>query len=194
MKLQVIVGSTRPGRQTLKFATWIANEAKKLPDTEVELVDLADYELPFFDEIASPRYNQHREINAPAQKWLAKLQEGDAYIVATPEYNASIPGVLKNALDYTDWQLSRKPAAIAAHGAYAGARAATQLKVILSEGQAVVIPKMLTVHGASEAINEAGELREDLKSQPYGPQASLDAMLQELIWYARPLKAAREQK
>ena len=63
MKLQVIIGSTRPNRVTERLAKWVANEAKNLDDTTVELVDLANYPMPFLDEPISPRYNPNRQIN-----------------------------------------------------------------------------------------------------------------------------------
>lgn len=195
MKLGVIVGSTRQNRQTIKQAKWVVNTAKTLEGIEPELVDLADYEMPFFNEPMSPRYNQDRHIDPTAQKWLHKLEEFDAYVFATPEYNHSIPGVLKNALDYVTWEIQRKPAAVVSHGSAGGARAEVDLKEILNESKAVVIPTYtpLIMAGMSEQIDDDGNLTEAGKNNPRNPQATLETMLGELKWYSDALAAARQK-
>lgn len=191
MKLGIIVGTTREGRQTLKQAKWVAATAKQFEDAEVEIIDLADYPMPFFAEPASPRYNPNRTIDPTAQKFLDKLAEQDAYVFVTPEYNHSIPGVLKNAFDYLDWQMVRKPAGIVSHGTVGGARAAMHLKEIISEAQAVPMSKFVAFHGVSEAVDDDGNLNEEVKANPYGPQGQLQGLLEDLIWYGEALSAAR---
>lgn len=191
MKLAVVVGTTREGRQSLKQAKWVVNTAKQNEDIEVELVDLANYPMPFFDEAISPRYNPNRSPDPRVQKWLDKVSEFDAYVFVTPEYNHSIPGVLKNAFDYLTWELNRKPAGIVSHGTMGGARAAMHLKEIISEGRAVPIPNFVAMHGMSEQISDDGKLKEELLSNPYGPQATLETLLDELQWYSNALATAR---
>lgn len=191
MRLAVIVGTTRQNRQTLKQARWVVKEAAALEGAEVELVDLTDYPMPFFAEAISPRYNPKREIEPTAQRWLDKIASFDAYIFVTPEYNHSIPGVLKNAFDYMDWQMLRKPSAIVSHGTVGGARAAMHLKEIISEARGVPIPSFVALAHMSDLIDEAGNLDEEQKANPYGPQAALGAMLTELAWYSDALAAAR---
>ena len=193
MKLQIIIGSTRENRNTERLAKWVAAEAKNLPDTEVELIDLIDYPMPFMDEPISPRYNPNRVIDPTAEKWLQKLAEGDAYVFVTPEYNHSIPGVLKNALDYATFEMTKKPATAVAHGTVGGARAIMHLKEILSESQAAIIPKAVAFAGAGQNLDENGVLNDELKAKPYGPQTALISMLQELQWYSDALSAARSQ-
>jgi len=193
MKLAIIVGATRQGRKTLQQAKWVANTAKKMEDVEVELLDLKDYPMPFFDEPISPRYNPDRQIDPAAKPWLDKLTDSDAYVFVTPEYNHSVTGVLKNALDYVTWELQRKPVQVVSHGASGGARAATDLKEILSESKAVPLPTYspLAMVGMSELIDEEGNLSEAAKTKPYGPQTALETMLDELKWYSDTLAAAR---
>src|SRR5580698_7935560 len=132
MKLAIIVGATRPNRQTAKEANWVFDTAKQLEAVVTELVDLRDYPMPFFNEPISPRYNPDRKIEPAVKKWLDKITEFDAYIFVTPEYNHSVPGELKNAIDFLTWELVRKPVAVVSHGSAGGARAATDLKEILS--------------------------------------------------------------
>lgn len=191
MKLAVIVGATRQNRQTIKQAIWIVNSAKAAGIEDVELVDLKDYQLPFFDEPLSPRYNQNRQVDPAVQPWLGVIAGADAYIFVTPEYNHSIPGVLKNAIDYITFEMVHKPAAVASHGTVGGARAALMLKDILSESRAAIIPNAVAISGMSDMIDEAGNLSEAAKANPYGPQSALDALLTELKWYSDALSTAR---
>lgn len=193
MKLAVVLGSIRQNRETPKETAWVLNAVKQLKDVEAELVDLKDYPLPPFDEGISPRYNPERKIDPTVKPWLDKLNEFDAYIFVTPEYNHSIPGVLKNAIDYLTWELNRKPVAVISHGSAGGARAATDLKEILSESKAAIIPNFVAITNMSQLIDEKGELNAELKANPYGPQGALEALLSELKWYSDALSAARTE-
>ena len=193
MKLQVIVGATRPGRVTDTVAAWVANTAKELPDTTIEIVDLADYPMPLFDEPVSPQYNPDRKPSPEVGKWLTKLNEGDAFILVTPEYNRSTSGVLKNALDYLDFQFAKKPVAIVAHGSTGGAQAVATLRIMLPGLKAAVTPTATFLIGrANDLLDEAGVLREEVKKNPYGPHTALMATLEEIKWYSDALSAARK--
>lgn len=193
MKLGIVVGSTREGRQTAKEAKWVESAARKFEDAEVEIIDLNDYPMPFFSEPISPRYNPDRTPAPEVQKFLDAMARQDAYVFVTPEYNHSIPAVLKNIFDYMTWEMQRKPAAIVSHGTVGGARAAMHLKEIISEGQAVPIPKFVAFAHMSGVIDDEGNITdEELKNNPYGPQATVGNMLEELVWYGEALKAARE--
>ena len=191
MKLAIVVGSTRQGRQTLKQAKWVLKTASAMDGVEAELVDLKDYPMPFMEEAISPRYNPNREVDPAVQPWLDKIGDFEAYVFVTPEYNHSIPGVLKNAFDYLTWELQHKPVAIVSHGTVGGARAAMHLKEIVSEGQAVPMSKFVAFHGVSEAIDEDGNLDATIAANPYGPAGALAAVLAELVWYSDALSAAR---
>ncbi|MGH7234109.1 MAG: NADPH-dependent FMN reductase [Candidatus Saccharimonadales bacterium] len=191
MKLAVIVGSTRPNRQTLKQAKWVLSEAAAMEDVEPKLVDLKDFQMPIFNEPASPRYNPNREIDPAVKPWLDALEGQDAFVFVTAEYNHSIPGVLKNALDYITSELNRKPATIVSHGSVGGARATMHLKEILSESRAVVIPQQVAFMGLAEGIDDEGKLAADLEANPYGPAAALKGALSELKWYSDALSKAR---
>ncbi len=191
MKLQIIIGTTRPNRTTPRLAKWIASEAEKLAGVQAEVLDLADYPLPFLDEPISPRFNPNRLPNEQVQKWIGKIAEGDAYIFVTPEYNHSIPAVLKNAIDYLTFEMVRKPATIASHGTVGGARATMHLKEILSESRAAIIPTQLALAGMGDKIDENGVLSDEQKALPYGPRTALTNLLEELTWYSDALAVAR---
>ena len=189
--IAVIVGATRAGRVTDKLAHWVSEEARNL--AEVEVLDLVDYPMPFFDEAISPRYNPKRKPSKEVSKWLDKVAAFDGYVIVTPEYNRSTSAVLKNALDYLDYQMDSKPVAIVAHGSTGGAQAVANLRMALPGVGAVSLPKALFfTDRVGEAIDEAGVLKEELQDNPYGPQANLKAALADLVWYADALKAARK--
>lgn len=186
-KIAVIIGSVREGRQTDKLANWAANEVAK--KAEVEVLDLKDYPLPFFNEAIPPRYNPQRQTTPEVEKWLSKIAEFDGYVVVTPEYNRALPAVLKNAFDTLGNEAVDKPAALIAHGSTGGAQAVASLRMTLPGAGVFTIPNALffTDH-VGEAIDEQGNV---LADQLDGPQASLTGLVESLVWYAEALKAAK---
>jgi NAD(P)H-dependent FMN reductase len=190
-KIAVIVGSIRQGRQTNKLAEWASKEVAKV--AEVETLDLLDYPMPLFDEAVSPRYNPDRQPVPEVKKWLDKVAEFDGYVMVTPEYNRSTSPVLKNAIDYLDFQMEKKPVALVAHGSTGGAQAVANLRMALPGVGAVTVPQALFfTDRVGEAIDEAGVLKAELQDDPYGPQANLKTVADTLKWYADALSAARD--
>lgn len=190
-KVAVVVGSIREGRVTSTLAKWVAEEAKKIAD--VEVLDMRDYPMPFFAEAISPRYNPDRKPVPEVKKWLDKIAEFDGYVIVTPEYNRSMPAVLKNAIDFLDYQMEKKPVALVGHGTSGGAQAIASLRMALPGVGAVTVPQALFfTDRVGEAINEAGVLKEELREAPYGPQTTLAANMELLKWYADALKSARK--
>jgi NAD(P)H-dependent FMN reductase len=189
-KIAIIVGSTREGRQTDKLAKWVAKDLSKKAD--VEIVDLVDYPIPFLHEAVSPRYNPDRKTDIETQKWLDKIAEFDGYVFATPEYNRSTSAVLKNAIDVLAHEIDDKPVALVAHGVAGGAQAVANLRMALPGVGAITIPIALFFSDRlAESISDDGELKQELREKPYGPQSQLDTQLDSLIWYTEALKAAR---
>ena len=121
-RIAVIVGSIRPNRQGGKPAQWIADLARERGDLDVEIVDLKDYPLPLFDAPASDFWMP--TPNEVAARWQAKLNEFDGFIVVTAEYNRSVPGALKNAIDWAYKPFIKKAVAYVSYGSVGGARAA----------------------------------------------------------------------
>jgi NAD(P)H-dependent FMN reductase len=188
-KIAVIVGSTREGRQTDKLAKWAGKELSQVAD--VEILDLRDYPLPFFDEAISPRYNPERKPTPEVKKWLDKVAEFDGYALITPEYNRSTSAVVKNALDFLDYQMEKKPVALIGHGTSGGAQAIANLRMALPGVGAISIPQALFfTDRVGDAIDENGVLAADLEAQPYGHQANLKTQAEALVWYANALKSA----
>lgn len=193
MKLGIILGATREGRHSDKVANWVLAEASKMEGVQAELLDLRDYPMPFFEEAVSPQFNPARTPSAAVKKWLDKLAEFEAYVVVTPEYSHSIPAVLKNAFDMTDFQFKRKPFGIVSHGTVGGARAAEHLKAIVFRCLGFVVPAAVALTmRPSEVFDENGTLSEEVAAQPYGPLAALKATLAELQWFSDALSGAQK--
>jgi NAD(P)H-dependent FMN reductase len=127
-KIALVIGSTRTHRFGDIAANWMLAQARARTDMDVELVDLRDLDLPFFNEMASNAYVPSTDAKAVA--WQKKVAEFDGYIFVVAEYNHSLTGVLKNALDqaYVEW--AKKPMGAIAYGSMGGARALEHLRAI----------------------------------------------------------------
>jgi NAD(P)H-dependent FMN reductase len=186
IKIGVIIGTTRATRFGDKPAQWIYDLASQRDDMAVEIVDLRDYPMPFFDEVASNAWVPSQ--NEVAQRWQKKVAEFDGYIFVTAEYNRSIPAVLKNALDYAYPEWNRKPAAVVGYGSVGAARAAEQLRLIAVELQMAPTRTGVHIQGADfMAVWKGGKTIADLS---YLQQNATD-MLDQLAWWAQALKSAR---
>jgi NAD(P)H-dependent FMN reductase len=142
--LQVIIGSTRPGRVGPAVAQWVLEQAEAHAGFDVELVDLADVDLPLLDEPAHPRLQQY--THAHTQRWSEIVSRADAFVFVTAEYNHAYPAALKNALDYLSVEWAGKPAAITSYGGVsAGLRAATALKPVLSALRITTVPDAVSI-------------------------------------------------
>ena len=129
--LQVVVGSTRPGRVGLAIAQWFFALAQERGDFSVELVDLAEINLPLFDEPIHPIQQQYSKDHT--KRWAATVTRGDAFVFVIPEYNHSFNAATKNALDFLYHEWRHKPVGILSYGGAAmGTRSAQALKPVLS--------------------------------------------------------------
>lgn len=136
MKIGVFVGSTRRGRKGDQVGSWIASHAAEhltSSDVEatVEVIDLADFNLPFFDSETHPAMANKQYEDEATQAWSAVIDSYDAYIFVTPEYNHSVPAAMKNAFDslFSEW--AKKPVAFAGYGASGGIRSVEHWRVIV---------------------------------------------------------------
>ncbi|EJL89865.1 putative flavoprotein [Polaromonas sp. CF318] len=186
-RIGIIIGSTREGRFGDKPAQWIHKLAQQRSDLTFELIDLRDHPMPFFAEAMSPAWAPVK--NEAAQRWAAKLATLDGLVVVTPEYNHGPSAVLKNALDYAYKEFIRKPIGFVGYGGVGAARAVEQLRLIATELQ--MAPVRNAVHiGMVEfmGIWQQGKSFEDF---PHLAQAAT-GLLDDMAWWARALKTARE--
>ena len=184
LKIKVIVGSSRPNRFSEKAAQWIFDLAKKRTDLDVELLDLRDYPLPFFEEAMPPGLAKDGYTNPAVVKWREKVREADGFIIVSPEYNHGYPAVLKNALDYVYYAWARKAVAFVSWGGAGGARGVEQLRLVAVELD--MVPLRRAVHIPNPwFIQDMSGIDTDVNRQ--GAQALLD----NLTWWTGALKAAR---
>jgi NAD(P)H-dependent FMN reductase len=186
-KIKVILGSTRQGRFGDQPAKWIAAKAKA-KGLDVEILDLRDYPLPFFDEAMSPTMAATREGAYPyptSAKWTAKIAEADGFIMIAAEYNHGYTAVLKNAIDYVSREWNKKPVAFVGYGSVGGARAIEQLREVAIELQMTPVRAAVHISNFWNLLDEKGQI----KMESF--EASGDAMLDQLIWWTDTLKEAR---
>ena len=142
LKIAIILGSTRPGRNGAAVADWVLERAKQRTGADYELVDLADFPLPPLDEATPPAYGQY--AGEHTKQWAAKIGSFDGFVFVTPEYNHSTSGVLKNAIDYLYNEWNNKAAAFVSYGSLGGARAIEHLRAISSELQIAHVRQQLS--------------------------------------------------
>ncbi|MGW0710474.1 NADPH-dependent FMN reductase [Streptomyces sp. NPDC002643] len=130
-RIGIILGSTRPNRNGEQVASWVHETAAQRDDADYELLDLRDHPLPHLDESLPPSMGQYQ--NEHTRQWAKTIASFDGYVIVTPEYNHSIPGVLKNALDhlYAEWH--NKAVGFVSYGAAGGTRATEHLRQIAGE-------------------------------------------------------------
>lgn len=189
LKLALIIGSTRPNRFADVPARWVADAAAERSDFTLEILDLRDFPLPFFDQPASPARGSSGYSNPVVERWSQRVGAFDGFIATVAEYNHGPTAVLKNALDtaYTEW--SNKPIGFVGYGGVGGARAVEQLRTITIELQ--MAPVMRAVHIGLEPSLGVMLHGKSLDDYPYLAR-SRTAMFDQLVWWGNALKAARE--
>mgnify|MGYP001038808420 CR=1 FL=1 len=193
INIKIIIGSTRQNRFGEKPAKWIYEEAKKLEKVEVELLDLRNYPMPFFNSSLSPATAQGKYEDEIVQKWSEKIKEGDAFIIITPEYNHGYPAVLKNAIDviYSEW--NKKPIGFVSYGGVGGARSVEQLRQVAIGLQ--MAPIRNAIHITGEMFFKAIADRNSQNFEVFEPlREQLQNFLNELLWWAKTLKNGRANK
>ncbi len=190
-RLLVIVGSTRPARAADRVVPWIMSRAAAHDAFDAELADLRDWPLPIFAEhagtigdIRDPTYSE-----PIVRAWNDKVKLADAFIVVTPEYNHSVPGVLKNAIDsvWPSFGFRNKPVAAVGYsgGVGGGIRAIEHLVHVFVEAEAVPLRNTVVLPFVAEAFGAEGE--------PVSPETDirLQVMLDDLAWWSSALEKAR---
>jgi NAD(P)H-dependent FMN reductase len=151
LRIAVILGSTRPGRNGEPVAKWVVEQAAQRDGAVYELVDLADFPLPHLDEAVPPSMGQYSQEHTRA--WSDKIASYDGYIFVSPEYNHSTSGVLKNAIDYLYGEWNNKVAGFVSYGSNGGVRAVEHLRGIASELQLAHVRQSVSFSLASDFEN-----------------------------------------
>jgi NAD(P)H-dependent FMN reductase len=185
LRLLVVNSTTREDRFSEIVAPWVRTALERRPEVEVELLDLREHPLPFFDGPA-PAKNSRLYPSDEVRTFAERVDRADCFVILAAEYNHGYSAVLKNALDWTFVEWNRKPVSFVGWGNVGGARAVEQLRQVAVELEMaplrhavhVLGAQMMAVRGGDPAALDALEPR-------------LDLLADDLIWWARALRAAR---
>ncbi|MBE8519000.1 NAD(P)H-dependent oxidoreductase [Amycolatopsis sp. H6(2020)] len=184
IRVAVIVGSVREGRFGPVVADWLAGVADAHGGFEVDVVDLAEPDLP----LVMPAFGAtpSATVVAAVAKVAPRLEAADAFVVVTPEYNHSYPASLKNAIDWHQPEWRAKPVAFVSYGGISGGlRAVEHLRAVFAELHAVTIRETVSFHGAQARFGDDGLPNDDAAG------VAAKTMLDQLGWWARSLTEAR---
>lgn len=184
IKVGIIIGSTRPGRNGEAVAKWVHEHASKRTDATYELVDIADFDLPLLDEPIPPSMGKYSKEHT--KKWAAKVASFDAYVIVTPEYNHGPSGALKNALDFVYREWNDKVAGFVGYGSAGGTRAVEQLRLVMAELQVATVRAQVQL-----------SLRDDFENYAvFKPQAhhekTLGTVFDQVVRWGTALKTVRQ--
>jgi NAD(P)H-dependent FMN reductase len=153
----ILIASTRPGRVGLPVTQWFTAQAEAQGAFEIEVVDLAEVNLPFLDEPSHPRFKQY--IHQHTKDWSAKVEAADAFVFVTPEYNYSMPATLKNAIDFLHQEWQYKPVGFVSYGGVsAGTRAVQHAKQVVTTVKMMPMAEAVNIPFVSQFINEDGAI------------------------------------
>lgn len=185
LKILVILGSVREGRTALPVGQWVIEQAAAQAGLACELVDLKEWDLPFYPFAKAPAAGDYAD---PLQiRWAEKIASADGYILIAPEYNHGPPAVLKNALDFVYAEWGRKPVTFVGYGGNGAARSIEQLTCIARELQMAPLEASVHIMGVWGKV-EDGVLTGDAKDLRW-----LGRLFDELTWWGEALKTAREK-
>jgi NAD(P)H-dependent FMN reductase len=186
IRIAIIIGSTRPGRNGEAVAKWIYQIAQKRRDAEFELVDIKDFNLPLLDEPVPPSLGQYSKEHTKA--WAAKIDSFDAYVFVTPEYNHGTSGALKNAIDFLFKEWNNKAAGFVGYGSALGARAVESLRLVMGELQVADVRAQVGLSLFTDFENFS-------VFKPAAQQEqSVNAMFDQVIAWGGALKGLREKQ
>lgn len=183
LKIAIIIGSTRPGRNGEAVSQWVYEIAKSRGDAEYDLVDIKDYSLPLLDEPIPPSMGQYSKEHTKI--WSAKIDSFDAYVFVTPEYNHGIPGALKNAIDFLFKEWNNKVAGFVSYGSAGGVRAVEQLRLVMAEVKVATVRAQVQLSLYTDFENFSTFKPHQIHEK------SVNTLLDELLAWAGAMKTLR---
>jgi NAD(P)H-dependent FMN reductase len=174
VKIAIIVGSTRPGRNGKAVADWVYDQASQRDDAGYELIDLLDYPLP---QLEAMRPSPGQYANEHTGAWAAKVAGFDGYVFVTPEYNHSTSAALKNAIDHLYGEWNNKAAGFVSYGGLGGARAVEHLRLICAELQIATVRSQVALSLFTDFENYS-----EFKPADIQMQALSDTLSQTVAW------------
>lgn len=188
-KLKIISSTVRPGRKGTAIGKWITELAQKTGNFETEFLDLGEINLPLMNEAIHPVMKQYEHEHT--KQWSKKIEEADAFIFVTAEYDYSYPASLKNALEYLVHEWAYKPAGLVSYsaGAFAGVRAIMSLKQDLLSLKTIALHEAVNIPGVNQLFNEDGLF---VTNEQIEKNAAI--LLQQLLRWTKGMKAIKEDK
>ncbi|MEO6818602.1 MAG: NAD(P)H-dependent oxidoreductase [Ginsengibacter sp.] len=185
-QLKIIIASTRPGRKGIAVGNWFKSAVGKYTDFEVEVLDLAEINLPFLDEPKHPRLQQYEKEHT--KEWSKKVNAADAFVVVIPEYNYSMPPTLLNAIDFLYNEWNYKPVGIVSYGGISGGlRSAQSCKGPMGTVKLVSLSEGVPIPFFEKRIDEKGVFHSDELLDK-----SVETMMKELLKWTVALKPMRD--
>lgn len=184
-RIGIIVGSTRPGRKGEAVAQWVQKLAVQRGDADYPIIDLADYELPMLDE-PEPAAKGSGYQQEHTKRWSETIIACDGFVFVTPEYNHSIAGVLKNALDYLYHEWHNKSAGFVGYGLMGATRAVEQLRLVMAELHVADVRDQIALSVFTDFDGE------DLRPAEQHPEM-LHRMLDDVVAWADALAPLRQR-
>lgn len=185
LKIAIIPGTTRPGALNPQVVQWVSDQLAGRDDVAAEVVDFGAFDLPLLDEVIPAGAKRYE--NAHTKAWGAKLDEFDAFIFVTPEYNHSISGSLKNALDFVATEFNHKVAGIVNYGADKGVRAAEHLRHILANYKVAVVRDQASFSIFTD-VADGTFAPTEVSAAPFA------SMVDDLVAWGGALKGVREAR
>ncbi len=158
LKLKIIIGSTRPGRKGPIVAEWVNEFAREFGKFEVELIDLAELDLPLLDEPNHPSMQNYQHDHT--KRWSAIVDEADAFVFVTPEYDFFPPASLINAIQCVLKEWKYKPAAFVSYGGVSGGlRAMQELRLLFGNVGGVALSQSVPMPFFTQFIGDDGKFK-----------------------------------
>jgi NAD(P)H-dependent FMN reductase len=182
-RIAIITGTTRPTRKSLDVANWVLKRGLDRLDAEFEVVDIADFDLPMYDEPLPPMSGRYAHDHT--KRWSEVIAGFDGFVFVTGEYNHSMPASLKNAVDYLYREWNNKSAGFVTYGTTGGHRAAEAMRLVMGELMVADVRSSVGLSVFTDFENRT----------TFAPAAShdrsLNAMLDEVVAWAGALAPLR---
>lgn len=183
LNIAIIPGTSRPQALNPQIVNWVEQQLASNGDVRAEVVDFGSFDLPLLDEVIPAGAKMY--ANDHTKAWGAKLEEFDAFIFVTPEYNHSISGSLKNALDFVATEFNHKVAGIVNYGADKGVRAAEHLRHILANYKLAVVRDQASFSIFTD-VADGTFAPTEVSTAPFA------SMVDDIVAWGEALKSVRE--
>jgi NAD(P)H-dependent FMN reductase len=186
LRVAIIIGSTRPNRNSEAVSKWIYGIAKRRSDAEFELVDILEFNLPLLDEPIPPSMGQYSKEHT--KRWSEKINSFDAFVFVTPEYNHSFSAALKNAIDFLFREWNNKAAGFVSFGSAGGVRAVEQLRLVMAEVKVATVRAQVYL-----SLFTDFESFSTFKPAPFHENIA-NTMFDEVVEWGKALKTVRTKQ